>query len=176
MAPDPSTSTGSSQTDADHQGTVPLRQYVHALIDNAASRIELGLKLEVARLDQRITQSSSMTEALAIAQKEAILKAEASIERRLEQVNEFRAQQGDMVRNLIPRAEADARFHALDSKIEAAITRLDKNEGQGAGVKNSWLILVAAIAAIGVLVGLINSLLNVSQGAPQTTTVTRPPS
>jgi hypothetical protein len=50
--------------------------------------------------------------------KEANNKSEAATEKRFDAQNEFRGQLKDQAATLLPRAEADAKFKALEDKIE----------------------------------------------------------
>jgi hypothetical protein len=81
--------------------------------------------------------------ALASAEK-AVIVAQAAQEKRLDGVNEFRAQQGDLIRNFVTRDEVTVRVEALQAAIDrntanqAALelrlsTRLERGEGAGIG-------------------------------------------
>jgi len=79
------------------------------------------------------------------ASKEAVIVAAAAIERRLEGVNEFRAQLADYQRTLLPRAEHDSELRAMRDQLAALTTRLDRGEGRGTGLQAGWGYLVTGI-------------------------------
>ncbi len=82
----------------------------------------------------------------------AIDKAEAASEKRLDAVNEFRAQLKDQQTTLITRAEAEARFTAISDTLADIKERVTRFEGRVAGAASFWGIIVGAggllIAAI----------------------------
>ncbi len=86
------------------------------------------------------------------AMQRAIDKAEAASEKRLDAVNEFRAQLKDQQTTLITRAEAEARFTAISDTLADLKERVTRNEGRAAGAAAFWGIIVGAggllIAAI----------------------------
>lgn len=99
-------------------------------------------------------QEKAINAALAAAST-AVNKAEVAVEKRLEGVNEFRAQLADQQRSLIPRAEADAEFRAMREQISALTTRLDRTEGRSAGVHASTATLVTIILVAVAVMGLV---------------------
>jgi hypothetical protein len=75
------------------------------------------------RLDQRYeAQQIAINASLASAQT-AVAKAEIANEKRFESVNEFRAQQGDLIRGFISRNEYQSSHNALEDKAETASNR-----------------------------------------------------
>jgi hypothetical protein len=86
--------------------------------------------------------------------KEAITKAEASAERRFDAVNEFRSQLADIIRTLLPRAEAEARIKASEDKIDALSHRIDRTEGKGTGLKDAWVVLIGAAGALAAIIAI----------------------
>lgn len=82
----------------------------------------------------------------------AIEKAEASVDRRLEGMNEFRASLADQAGRLMPRAEADNRFSGINEQLKDISSRIDRQEGRGSGLNAGWGYLVGAV---GLLAGLI---------------------
>lgn len=91
------------------------------------------------------------------AQERALDKAETASEKRFDAVNEFRAQLKDYQTTLATKAEMDAEFRAQTMKIDAMEKRLNLTEGKAGGLNQGWLILVAAIGAVGVFFGLWNA-------------------
>ena len=99
--------------------------------------------LKELMLTGQATAQEAVQAALAAA-KDATGKAELATEKRLEAVNEFRSQQGDLIRSFLPRPEYTAQHAALGEKIDALnarlaalelrlTARLDVSEGTQAG-------------------------------------------
>jgi hypothetical protein len=77
------------------------------------------------RYEQRFVAQALATDAALAAAERAVLKAEASAERRFEGVNEFRATLADQQRNLIPRAEVDVIVRGISEKMNALEKTMD---------------------------------------------------
>jgi hypothetical protein len=77
------------------------------------------------RYEQRFIAQALATDAALAAAERAVLKAEASAERRFEGVNEFRSTLADQQRNLIPRAEVDVLIRGVVQQITALEKTLD---------------------------------------------------
>lgn len=101
-------------------------------VDSLKEYIELSLREKDKRDNQRYdAQEKALAAALLAAEKavtaalsaaeRAVLKAEAASERRFESVNEFRAQQGDLITTFARRDEMDTRLKALTEKIDGMI-------------------------------------------------------
>jgi len=109
------------------------------------------------RYTQRFdAQQQAMSAALAAAEK-AVSKAETASEKRFESVNEFRAALGDQTRDLMPRAEVEARFGSLTEKIDGpngVMRRIERSAGRGAGLADGWGYLVGAVGLIAAVVAL----------------------
>ena len=95
----------------------------------------------------------------------AVTKAEIANDKRFEGVNEFRAQQADIIATFIPRVEAEQRMTGNSEKIDhlelqlnALTARMDRGEGRSGGhtdsTKNLVTIVGIVLTAITVLVGL----------------------
>jgi tetrahydromethanopterin S-methyltransferase subunit G len=93
------------------------------------------------------------------ASEKAVLKAEASNERRFEAVNEFRGQLFDQQQTLVRKAEVDIRFDAINAKLDAAISQLQQSKGKELGQGMVWgivaVVLTLALSGVGVAVALI---------------------
>jgi hypothetical protein len=135
-------------------------------------------------------QDRAVTAALAAA-KEAVTVANEANEKRFESVNEFRGQLSDIIRTLMPRAEAEAvisraterlgdiaqraEHWATRSEVTAAsertseriadvASRLDRLEAKGVGAKENRAGIYASIAAVGVLLGIVVVVANLLAG------------
>jgi len=102
-----------------------------------------------AVLDDTRHQSAQAALSIAVAQaKEAVLKAEAATEKRLEGLNEFRASLTDNQRTLIPRAEAEIRFAALADRIDVLTRESEERRGQRSGLSAGWSVALAVFGLI----------------------------
>lgn len=120
-------------------------------------------------LDERYaTQTKALDAAFVAAEKavstaldsaeKAVAKAETAAERRFEAVNEFRGQLADQAAMLMPRAEYEAKHHALEKQVDDLTDRLTRAEGRsdGKGALYGWLVagaglIVAVIVMVNVL-------------------------
>lgn len=118
-----------------HGGGVVNLKSLDRLYNVKFSAIRDSLDARDKMLDERYaTQTVAIATALASADtavraalaaaKEAVEKATEALERRLEGVNEFRGQLGDMVNTLMPRSEAEAKFAALSEKFDIALVSI----------------------------------------------------
>lgn len=114
--------------------------------------------------------SKTATDAALAAAEKATSKAEIAADKRFEAVNEFRAQLADQAATLISRAEAEARIDAIGERSELQITqlnamvgsmgsRLDRNEGRGAGLNAGWGYLVGVMGVLLAIAALAVALL-----------------
>lgn len=86
--------------------------------------------------------------------REATKLALASVDRRLEGMNEFRASLADQSANMMQRSEATAKFDALAEKITEVNKRLDLGQGTGAGSAALRQLLFQLVGAASTVVGL----------------------
>lgn len=89
----------------------------------------------------------------------AISKAELAIEKRLESVNEFRHQMGDMQLTLVRKAEVDIRFESFEKRIEVLVAAGNKLVGQEKGIGMAWSIMTVVLSLVLSAVGVVVSLL-----------------
>lgn len=88
--------------------------------------------------------------------KEAVSKAELATERRFESVNAFRAQLSDQTNSFMPREVAEATYSELRTQILAIKSQNDAIAGRTEGIKMTGGVIVAAIAALGTLIVVVN--------------------
>jgi len=91
--------------------------------------------------DKRYQQRFDATE-------KAIEKAEEAINRRIDLLNELRA---DVVKK--------GDFAGAEQRILDLASRVDRSEGGGEGRRQNWAMIVAAIIATSAVVGVINFVL-----------------
>ena len=116
---------------------------------------------------QRMGDADRAISAALISAEKAVTKAEASSEARFAAVNEFRAQQTDLIAGFLPRIEYRAAHEALTDKITALsdrmaalelrlTSRLDHGEGTVTGTEaardNYRLNVNAVIQVLGLLI------------------------
>ena len=81
-------------------------------------------------------------------------KAEVSMERRLEGMNEFRQSLRDQTATFMTRDMADARLSAMADKIEAVDNRVDAQDRWQSGIDGRTIGAAAAVSLIVTLLGL----------------------
>lgn len=154
----------SGETDQDVSGwTVDtLRDNIQRQIDNLIRLLDERYQTQTKALDAAFVAAQTATStargedqrnlatALSSAEK-AVSKAEIATEKRFDGVNEFRQAFADLVREQMPRAEADARLMALSEKIEELRASVNQGAGRSA-VLGSMLGYLIAIASIVVAV------------------------
>lgn len=101
-----------------------------------------------------IAAKEAVNAALAAA-KEAVTKAEVANEKRLDNVNEFRGQLKDQAATLMPRAEADVHFKAIENEVARINAIVLTSRGRFEGAQWLWGIIgglaggIIAILAVG---------------------------
>lgn len=148
--------TGGGQTKNEPSGwTVDtLRAHVESLIDERDNRYEQRFSAQQTALKDALSAAEKAVAAALMAADRAVAKAEAAAERRFESVNEFRQTLSDQTNTLLPRAEADSRFQNIIDKVESLSKSIDRREGQSRGLNMGWVILVAAVGALGVIISI----------------------
>lgn len=116
---------------------VSLKEYFEALLREKDVR-------DQQRFD---AQSEGVRAAMAAAEK-AVEKAAAANEKRFDNTNEWRGALNDQSRMLVPRAE----FDGYKERHNALAERITKIEGRSTGIASSWLVLIGAISAAGILI------------------------
>lgn len=130
-----------------------------------------------AHYDQRLRDLELRLEQRFQAQEAALAEKDATTQARLANINEFRAQLGDVLAQSLPRSEAEQRFRAVENSVDQRLTqvnakntelaqrhtadvsainsRLDLSAGAGAGIQRAWGIVVAAVLVASSVVGAI---------------------
>jgi hypothetical protein len=117
------------------------------------------------RLDQRYQDQTKALDAAFVAAEKAVRVANDANEKRLDNVNEFRGQQRDIISNFVPRAEYQVVYTALSEKIEALSSRLDTNQGNTAGQDKTTALTEAKLnqrlVVYGVIISIVVVIVNV---------------
>jgi t-SNARE complex subunit (syntaxin) len=131
--------------------------------------VRILLTQMVFDLDRRTTRrmddaDKAIQAALAAAEK-AVLRAEEANEKRFQGVNEFRAQQQDLIQTFLPRGEYVSahtavldRINALTERISALDLRISSGEGQDVGTKQA---LAEASRATNTRIAILGTVLTV---------------
>ena len=85
----------------------------------------------------------------------AIDIASTEMNRRLEGMNEFRAQINSAESKYMTRQEWDSAHQLLGSQVRALETRLDRKEGESSGVRLTGSLIVTLIIAAAAVFGII---------------------
>ena len=108
---------------------------------------------------QRFASQQEAVQAALASAKEAVDKAERSANDRFDSVNEFRATLADQASNFVNKNTADARFSALEEKVNSVYDRLNAMQAQGQGSADTWGWL---IGIVGVLIALVSAMYAIS--------------
>jgi chromosome segregation ATPase len=109
----------------------------------------IDAKFEAAR-ESRATAIES--------QRQAILKSEASIEKRFDAVNEFRSQLAEQAASFMPRQEADIRYKAIEGQLNILQDRINTAAGRMGGYNSGWGYLMSIVAGLFAFAALIISM------------------
>jgi len=160
-----------------------LKDHLQSLIAVTETRLEAADQAAELRNEQRfIAQQQAIKDAL-ISQKEAVaaalvaaekavLVAETNSEKWRMNANEWRGAMNDRERTLMPRAEAEARYKAINDKQDAMGMRVDLGDKANAeaikalalatekasGRREGLMIVFAVIAAIATVISIVMAL------------------
>lgn len=124
--------------------SISLREYTDKRFDAQEKAVAAALA----------AQEKAVAAALAAADR-AVLKAETATERRFENSNEWRNTVETLQRTYMPRTESDQLTKALAEKIDELAKRQNARDDQGRGLHQGWLILIAVVAVIAAVVGVL---------------------
>jgi hypothetical protein len=151
----------SGETEKDESGwtTDTLNYYLSGRIDDLRVLLDERYQTQQKAMETALTAADKAVQAALAAQEKAITKAETAAEKRFESVNEFRATLADQQSQLLTRGEYDAQHDALVDKVNGLADRLNRSEGQSAGVRLTGGVLVATITAAAAIVGVVTGLI-----------------
>ena len=81
--------------------------------------------------------------------------ARVGMEKRLESMNEFRAQLKDQTATFLTRDMYESRHQALQAQLDNLRDRVNAYENKGQGIKMSWLAMVGIVAFLATVATLI---------------------
>jgi Flp pilus assembly protein TadB len=135
-----------------------VREHIEAILSERDRQYAQRFAAQEKAIDAALAaQEKAVAAAMAAAEK-AVTKAEIAAEKRFESVNEFRGQLADQAATLVTRPEYDARNKAQDDRLAELKGRLDTSGGRSSGLNAGWGVFVAALGALGILVGLVLAL------------------
>ena len=136
-------------------GTGWTVETLKALVDERDARYAKELASLKTLMDERdvryMGQFKASDTAVAntlAAQKEAVTKAEIAVEKRLEGVNEFRAQLADQQRSLMPRQEAEVRLSATDARLKVAEENVMRFAATKSGGREMWAYIIGGVGVM----------------------------
>ena len=126
-------------------------------------RVDTKMDERDRRYEDRFIAMDDKTSLALNASEKAVVKAETATEKRFDGVNEFRGTLSDQAANLLPRAEANAKFTALEEKFLSLKDELSRSVNTGLGAKsekhegraNISLFAALLFGAAGTLVGFV---------------------
>jgi len=124
--------------------TMTEKERLEAILGERFERIKDRFEQSEKRIDERF---ESMGEALRIAASE--------MNRRLEGMNEFRAQINAAENKYMTRQEWDSAHRLLEAQVRALETRMDRKEGETTGVRLTGSLIVTLIIAAAAVFGII---------------------
>jgi len=147
-----------------------LHAHLQQQLDDLRTMLDERYATQVKAVDAAFAaQQQAMTTALAAAERavatalqsaeKAVSKAEVAQEKRLEGVNEFRAQLTDQAATFVRREDVDVRLNALGDRLNETntkVTKLEENRiGQTASRGSVYAFIGAAVGLIGITLAII---------------------
>lgn len=151
-------------------GDESLRQHISNQIEQISSALASAEKLETSRfttledklddlnrnghlqIEARIASVQREVALVNSASEKAIEKAESSNADKFKAANGYREQFQAMATTLMPRSESLAMHVATAEKLTELTDRINRTEGRGTGLNQSWGYIVAGVGAIGTIV------------------------
>jgi hypothetical protein len=139
-------------------GSVPLRDHVLALFAEKDLRDQQRYDAQTKALDAALLAQQTAVGAALTAAEKAVTKAEVAAEKRFDSVNEFRQAYQDIIREQMPRAEAEQRLSAMAEKIEDLKLSRSAGLGRVAGASALWGYVVGAVGVAAAVVAIVVNL------------------
>jgi hypothetical protein len=140
-----------NDTNFGKQDGVDLRDLFTAQIENIHTLIDANDQNYNQRFDNVIQATKSALDAA----DRAVNKAEVASEKRFDAVNEFRAQQQDIINRFMPRNEVLIMVDALNTRIENLEKANVMSQGTSKGLGNAWAYIVGGIALVSSVIALL---------------------
>jgi hypothetical protein len=134
---------------------VTLREYVEALLTAKDVKDQQRYDAQTKALDAALLAQQTAVQAALTAAEKAVTKAEVAAEKRFDAVNEFRQAYQDIIREQMPRAEAEQRLAGLAEKVDDLKVSRSLGLGRVAGASALWGYLVGAVGAAAAIVAIV---------------------
>jgi hypothetical protein len=128
-----------------------MEAHIKDVMEEKDRRYEQRFLDSQTAIDAALKAADKAVTAAMTAAEKAVQKAETASEKRFEGVNEFRNTLADQQRTLMPRAEAEFRSNALDSRIDVLEKANIAGRGQRLGMVQLWGYILGAIGIISFL-------------------------
>jgi len=139
-----------------------LHAHIVQRFDDLVAMLDERYATQVKALDAAFNAAERAVQAALLSAEKAVTKAEVAQEKRLEGVNEFRAQLTDQAATFIRREEVDIRFGAMADRLNETNTRVTKIEENKLGATASrgamYAFAGAAVGIIGLVLAIIVAL------------------
>lgn len=113
-------------------------------IPSLKEHLEAQIRSAVATLSAEQRSAKEMAALALAASKEAINKAELSVDKRLDLLNESKATILGLSAGFLTKETYDVQHKALEAIVDTLRQRMDRNEGKGQGTDKAWAYLLAA--------------------------------
>jgi len=134
--------------------TITLEQ-LYTLINERDRQYQQRFEGQEKAVNAALIAAKEAVNAALASSKEAVTKAETANEKRLDAVNEFRAQLKDQQLTLMPRTEADIRLKTLEAEVARLNTVIIGIISKGEGASWLWGLIVAGIGMVGAILGAV---------------------
>lgn len=118
-------------------GDIPLKEHIEGKLHDLDRRITQAIMDRDSRVDLALS-----------AAKEAVAKAEVANERRLDLLNEFRAQQADESRKYALSLLVETQFGAMSERVSRVETGLSALQGRALALAGFGAIFGGAVGAV----------------------------
>lgn len=124
-------------------------------VEAVLEHINRVFEIHDAKYEQRFEAQEKAVAAALDSAKTAVNKADEAAQKRFEAVNEFRALVTDLIRTLMPRAEAEIAVRELSRRIADLERGRGEGSARGSGVKEGVALIVSGIALLAALAGFL---------------------
>ena len=118
-------------------------------------RLEAIIGERFERFAERIASMERLLEERISGMSHAVSIASVEMNRRLEGMNEFRAQINASEMKYMTRQEWDSAHRMLEQQVRAIETRLDRREGETTGIRMTGSLLMTIIVAAAAFLGIV---------------------
>lgn len=100
------------------------RRYL-SMFDAMSKAVEIAFSAQQTSANEAISHRKEIVDSKFDAVREAVDKAQLSMEKRIEGLNEFRSQMADQQAKFIQKEQAESRFQAIDVRVSDLLSRSD---------------------------------------------------